>query len=243
MKKNGIQLPKEIQQLKIQCDSNGHSLVYIAVDDHLAGALEFKPCIRPESKEIISYLKAQRISPIIISSDPKQPTHLLAKELGIDNYYAETLPEKKAELIKGLRERGKFVGYIGDGINDAIALKQANVSISFCGASTIATDTAQIVLLDGDLNKLKSLFEISKSFKTNMHTNFLGSMIPGAITLTGVFFLHMGLVGSLVVYFSSKAAGLVNTMLPLVKYESSDNLTKNNPVLPLITAQKKSESE
>ena len=238
MKKNGAQLPNKIQQLKTRCDTNGNSLVYIAVDDHLAGVLEFKPSIHPKSKEIISYLKAQEISPIIISSDPEQPTHLLAKELGIDNYYAETLPEKKAELIKGLRERGKFVAYIGDGINDAIALKQANVSISFRGVSTVATDTAQIVLMDGDLNKLKSLFEISNSFKTNMKTNFLGSMIPGAITLTGVFFLHMGLVGSLVVYFSSKAAGLMNTMLPLVKYENSDNLTKKDHVLPLITARK-----
>ncbi|RTZ69253.1 MAG: hypothetical protein DSZ21_00210, partial [Tenericutes bacterium] len=113
--------------------------------------------------------------------------------------------------------------YVGDGINDAIALKQANVSISLRGASSAATDTAQIILMDGDLTKLKSLFEISRSFEANMRTNYLTSIIPGVITLGGVFLFHMGIIGSMIVYFSAKMAGLTNTMLPLVKH---DNLIK-----------------
>jgi Cu2+-exporting ATPase len=228
MQQKGIHLAAEIQNLKTQCDARGHSLIYVAVNDHLAGMLELQPCIRPEAKEVINYLKAQNISLYIISGDHEQPTRRLAKELGIEQYFAETLPDKKAELIAGLRANGKFVGYIGDGINDAIALKQANVSISLRGASTAATDTAQIILMDGDLNKLKSLFEISKSFEENMHTNYLTSMIPGVICLGGVFLFHMGLVGSLVVYFTSKMVGITNSMLPLVKYENNDNLPKKS---------------
>lgn len=203
MQQKGIHLPEEIEQLKTRCDVNGHSLVYIAVDDSLAGVLELQPCIRPETKEIISYLKARNISLYIISGDHEQPTRLLAKELGIDHYYAETLPDQKAQLIKELRDSGKFVGYIGDGINDAIALKQANVSISLSGASSAATDTAQIILMDGDLNKLKTLFEISQSFEANMRTNYLTSMIPGAISLGGVFLFNMGVVGGLTIYFTA----------------------------------------
>ncbi|HIE02686.1 MAG TPA: heavy metal translocating P-type ATPase, partial [Thiotrichaceae bacterium] len=134
MHQKGIGLPTEIQDLKIECDANGHSLVYVAMNDNLAGVLELQPCIRPEAKEIIHYLKAQGIELYIISGDHEQPTRQLAQELGIEHYFAETLPDQKAELIAGLRASGKFVGFIGDGINDAIALKQANVSISLRGA-------------------------------------------------------------------------------------------------------------
>jgi len=219
MHQKGIRLPKEIQELKNQCDAKGHSLVYVALNDNLAGVLELQPCIRPEAKEIINYLKAQGISLYIISGDHEQPTRRLAQALGIEHYFAETLPDKKAELIAKLRASGKFVSFIGDGINDAIALKQANVSISLRGASTAATDTAQIILMDGDLNKLKSLFEIAKAFEANMRTNYLTSMVPGVICLGGVFLFHMGVVGGLVVYYTAKMVGLTNTMLPLVKHE------------------------
>ena len=243
MQQEGIHIPEEIQKLKTQCDARGHSLVYVAANDNLAGVLELQPCIRPEAKQIINYVKAQGISVYIISGDHEQPTRRLAEELGIEHYFAETLPDKKAELIAGLRESGKFVGYIGDGINDAIALKQANVSISLHGASTVATDTAQIILMDGDLKKLKSLFEISKSFEANMRTNYLTSMIPGVIVLGGVFLFHMGLAGSLLVYFTSKMIGLTNSMLPLVKYENNDTSTTSNSRVTVVKKSVKRLSE
>ena len=226
MEQQDIHFSDQIQSLKNESDARGHSLVYVAVDGTLAGILELQPCIRPEAKEIINYVKAQGISVTIISGDHEQPTRHLANELGIEHYFAETLPEKKAELIARLREDGKFVAYVGDGINDAIALKQANVSISLRGASSVATDTAQIILMDGDLKKLKSLFEISRFFEANMRTNYLTSIIPGAITLAGVFLFNMGLAGSMLVYFSSKMLGLTNAMLPLVKHENKQAITE-----------------
>lgn len=226
MEQQGIQFSDKIQSLKTVSDARGHSLVYVAVDGILAGALELQPCIRPEAKEIINYVKAQGISVTIISGDHEQPTRQLANELGIEHYFAETLPDKKAELINRLREDGKFVAYVGDGINDAIALKQANVSISLRGASSAATDTAQIILMDGDLKKLKSLFEISGFFEANMRTNYLTSIIPGAITLAGVFLFNMGLAGGMLVYFSAKMVGLTNAMLPLVKHENKQAIAE-----------------
>jgi len=216
----------QIQNIKTESDARGHSLVYVAVDGAFAGILELKPCIRPEAKEIINYVKAQGISVTIISGDHEQPTRQLANELGIEHYFSETLPDKKAELIARLREEGKFVAYVGDGINDAIALKQANVSISLRGASSVATDTAQIILMDGDLKKLKSLFEISRFFETNMRNNYLSSIIPGVITLTGVFLFNMGLAGGMLVYFSAKMVGLTNTMLPLIKHQKKQAMTE-----------------
>ncbi len=226
MEQQNIHFSDQVQSLKTESDARGHSLVYVAVDGTLAGILELQPCIRPEAKEIINYVKAQGISVIIISGDHEQPTRQLANELGIEQYFSETLPDKKAQLIAKLREDGKFVAYVGDGINDAIALKQANVSISLRGASSVATDTAQIILMDGDLKKLKSLFEISRFFEANMRTNYLTSIVPGAITLVGVFLFNMGLIGSMLIYFSAKMVGLTNAMLPLVKHEKKQAIAE-----------------
>lgn len=223
MQQKGIHLPDDVSALQSRANATGSSLIYVAVDQHLAGVLRLDPCIRPEARRIVDYLKAEGVAVSIISGDQEEPTRRLARELGVDSYFAETLPAQKAQLIAKLRADGKFVGYVGDGINDAIALKEANVSISLSGASTVATDTAQIILMDGDLARIESLFEISKAFEKNMHANYLNSMIPGVITLTGVFLLHMGLVGSLVVYFSSKILGLANCMMPLVKDEMSED--------------------
>ncbi len=223
MKQRGIQLPAELSTLQDQALATGSSLVYVAVNDHLAGVLRLDTCVRPEAKRIIKYLKAEGIEVSIISGDQEEPTRQLAHELGVDSYYAETLPAQKAELITKLRADGKTVGYVGDGINDAIALKAANISISLSGASTVATDTAQIILMDGDLARIESLFEISKAFEKNMQANYLNSMIPGVITLTGVFTLHMGLVGALLVYYTSEVFALTNCMMPLIKDEMSED--------------------
>jgi len=223
MKQKGIHLPAELSTIQSEALAMGSSLVYVAVDDHLAGVLRLDPCVRPEAKRIIEYLKAEGIAVSIISGDQEEPTRRLAHELGVDNYYAETLPTQKADLIAKMRADGKFVGYIGDGINDAIALKAANVSISLSGASTVATDTAQVILMDGDLARIESLFEISKAFEKNMQANYLNSMIPGVITLTGVFMFHMGLVGALLVYYTSEAFALTNCMMPLIKDEMSED--------------------
>jgi Cu2+-exporting ATPase len=222
LQQEGISLPTEVESLQTQCETQGHSLVYVALNDQLGGVLELQPALRPEAKEVINYLKEKGISLYIISGDHEQPTRQLAGELGIEHYFAETLPEQKADLIAELRANGKFVCFVGDGINDAIALKQANVSISLRGASTAATDTAQIILMDGNLNKLKPLFEIAQAFESNMRTNYWLTIVPGVICLGGLFFLHISVVGGMATYYAGKVAGLGNTMLPLVKYAKND---------------------
>jgi Cu2+-exporting ATPase len=228
MQQKGIHVPEDVYEFQDQSEAKGNSQVFVAVNDNLAGVLELEPCIRSEARRIIEYLKGEGVGVSIISGDHEEPTRRLAKALSVDKYYAETLPTQKAELIAKLRANGRFVCYVGDGINDAIALKEANVSISLSGASSVAMDTAQIVLMDGDLNRLESLFEISKAFEKNMQSNYLNSMIPGVITLSGVFLLHMGLVGGLVVYFSSKLVGLMNCMMPLVKDEMKQSAPSDN---------------
>lgn len=226
----GIVLPEETKRIANNAQEQGFSLVYVAINQQFSGIIELQPRIRPEAKEVIRQLRAKNIELYIISGDHEQPTRRLAQELGIDNYFAETLPENKADLVKQLRDQGKFVCFVGDGINDSIALKTANVSISLRGASSAAIDNAQIILMDGTLNKLNDLFEIALDFEQQMQTNFAFSVVPSLICIGGVFFLHFGLWAGMAVYNISRFIGLANTMSPLMKYENktSDPLVLND---------------
>ena len=219
MEREGILIPPEMEGLPAEGLEQGHSLVFIALNNQLVGAIEFYPTVRPEAKQIIAKLKQRGLSTYIISGDHEQPTRKLAQQLGIDHYFAETLPEEKAKLINQLQQQGKVVCFVGDGINDSIALKKSQVSISLRGASTIATDTAAIILMDSHLNQLDQLFSIAESFNANMKNNLHLSIIPGFICLGGVFFLHFGIVTTILLYDTSLLVGVLNAMSPSLKHE------------------------
>jgi soluble P-type ATPase len=103
---------------------------------------------RPEVREMVAGLRQRGVDHLaIISGDHEGPTRKLAELLGMDRYFAEVLPADKANYVELLQKEGRTVCFVGDGINDSIALKKAEVSISLRGASTIATDTAQIVFM------------------------------------------------------------------------------------------------
>ncbi len=221
----GIPVSSTIHDLQTHCNAAGHSLVLVAVDDHLAGGIELQPTIRPEARRIIDQLRDYGMEMYIISGDQEQPTRSLAHELGIDHFFANTLPENKAKLIEQLQAEGRMVCFVGDGINDSIALKQANVSVSLRGATTIATDTAQIVLMDASLNQLAHLFELARNFEHNMQANLMTTIIPGAICVGGVFFLHFNLLTAVMLYNVGLVAGVGNAMAPIVQHHMHESHT------------------
>lgn len=216
MTKEAITIPAEIETIQSHCHEQGHSLVMVAIDDQLVGAIELQPTVRPEAKQIIDGLRQYGIrSTYIISGDHRTPTSKLAAELGIDHYFAETLPQDKAELIAQLQAQGKKVCYIGDGINDSIALTKANVSISLSGASTIAQDAAQIILLNGGLNGLGTLFEVAKEYETNMWGSFWSVVGPCLVCISGVYFIHFGLLTTIMIKQLGLFAGIATALYPL----------------------------
>jgi Cu2+-exporting ATPase len=222
MQREDIVLPNSIAEIQARAQEYSFSLIYVSVDQELAGILEMQPSIRPEAKQVVEILKQRGIGLYIISGDHEQPPRNMAESLGIDHYFAETLPENKADLVKQLSDEGKFVCFIGDGINDAIALKSAQVSISLKGASTAATDTAQIIFMDGTLNQIKSLFELADEFESTMHTNLLTSIVPGVIGIGGVYFLRFGIAASMTTYYIGSLIGLGNSLWPLIKHQETE---------------------
>ncbi|MBF0102119.1 MAG: HAD-IC family P-type ATPase [Desulfobacterales bacterium] len=137
----------------------------MAVNNTLAGIIELQAKIRPNVTTVVQKLKQRGKKIYIISGDHEKPTRKIADELGIDQYFYEVLPEEKANLIARLQCEGRSICFVGDGINDTIALKKANVSISLSGASTIATDSEQIVLMGQNLNQLTTLFDFGFQFR------------------------------------------------------------------------------
>lgn len=228
---SGIPLPLDMQQIQRHCHQSGHSLVMIACNETLIGAIELLPTVRPEAQQVIHALRqrANIQSTYIISGDHETPTRKLAEALGIDHYFAETLPENKAHLIEQLQAEGKSVCFVGDGINDSIALKKAKVSISLRGASTVATDTAQIVLMNGTLHQLPHLFAIADEFETNVKTGFLTLLVPTLIGMGGVLFFHMNLIGTIILAQTGLAVGVVNAMRP--RFQARQKLDNDRPTL------------
>jgi heavy metal translocating P-type ATPase len=214
MELSQITIPPEISLIQQQCHHRGDALVYVAVNGKLAGALELQPTVRPESAAIVAELKQRGFATYIISGDRTEPTRKLAEQLGIDHYFAETLPEAKADLIEQLQREGKKVCYVGDGINDSIALKKANVPVSLSGATNIAIDTAQVVLMDGALTGLIPLLDIATALDRNMQRNVLISLLSSTVCIGGAFFLHFGLYSAITLCNLSLLAGIVNATGP-----------------------------
>ncbi len=211
-----IPLPAELQAIQTHSQARGNALVMVAVDDQLAGAIQLQPTLRPEVRDVLQTLRRRNLTLYILSGDQEAPTKRLAQELGMDRYFANTLPQDKAKIIETLQQEGRSICFIGDGINDSIALKQDNVSISLKGATTAATDTAQIVLMDGTLEKLPFLFELSHKFDANMQTNLLISIVPAVFCVAGVFVFHWGLLSSFLIYNAGLFTGMINGTRPLL---------------------------
>lgn len=222
MQLEGILIPEAIHQQQSQAHTLGHSLVMVAVGDQLGGAIELQPTIRPEAKAVIDNLHARGITLVIISGDQEGPTRQLAQTLGIERYFANTLPENKATLVQQLQEEGRVVCFVGDGINDAIALKKAQVSVSLRGATTVATDTAQVVLMEQSLTRVPQLFDLADEFSKNLQTGFVSAIVPGVINIGGILLLHWGLYSAMALYYLSLLNNLGIAAWPAIKH--GDNL-------------------
>lgn len=227
MASSNIALPLAATMIQQTSHSLGHSLVYIAINGELGGMIELEPTIRPEAKQVVDALRHHSIELYIISGDQEKPTQHLAQVLGIEHYFADTLPENKAKLIEQLQNEGRSVCFVGDGINDSIALKKAHVSVSLRGATTIATDTAQIILMDESLAQLPHLFDLARKLDENMKNNLLATVIPGLFAVAGVYFLHFGILATTMLYNVGLVAGVANAMLPWLNQDSEKQSEKN----------------
>jgi heavy metal translocating P-type ATPase len=216
MELEGIPLTREVEDALDEAHREGHTMVMVAVDDELGGALELRASIRPEVRDIVQGLRERGVNHIaIISGDHEAPTRKLAQELGMDRYFAQVLPADKADYVEQLQREGRKVCFVGDGINDAIALKKANVSISLRGATSIATDTAHVVFMEQSLGKLCELRDIARDLERNVRNSWLMILGPNLACIAGVFTLGFGIGASVVTNNIAALGALANGLLPM----------------------------
>jgi Cu2+-exporting ATPase len=203
-------------------------MVLVAVDGRSAGAIELRAAVRPEVRPIIAELRRGGIRHIaIISGDHEAPTRRLAESLGMDRYFAQVLPADKADYVARLQKEGRKVCFVGDGINDSIALKKADVSISLRGASTLATDTAQVVFLEGGLSRLCELREIARDLDRNVNRSWSMIVAPNVANMIGVFMIGSGIMTSVITNNVSALAALANGLLPLRKVKRTESARRS----------------
>jgi heavy metal translocating P-type ATPase len=182
----GIRLPIDCQSAEVTSNLLGHSIIYVADSSQVLGAIELSPQVRDEVIPLVRDLQNRGKAVYVLSGDHNEPTERLAKEIGADHFVAATLPNEKAEYIKAWRAEGKRLCFVGDGINDSIALRTADVSVSLTGASSVASDTANVVLLDGNLKRLPFLFDLADDLKVNMRNNLLALTISSPLIFVAV---------------------------------------------------------
>ena len=217
------------------------------VDDALGGAIELQASVRPEVRSIIEGLRKRGIKHIaIISGDHDAPTRKLAESLGMDRYFAQVLPADKAEYVERLQKEGRKVCFVGDGINDSIALKKANVSISLRGATSIATDTAHIVFMEEGLSKLCDLRDIARDLDRNVKRSWQLILAPNGLCIAGAFTMGFGVMMSVLTNNVAALAALANGMLPLrriAQAQADSQLEQDRRVAHGLAAQVEPETD
>lgn len=174
-----------------ELSSQGKTVVFVIIEDKLAGAIALGDEIRESSKNAIEALHNMGIECIMLTGDNQQTADYVAKELGIDQVFAEVLPDQKADKVKEVQGQGKMVAMTGDGVNDAPALAQADVGIAIGAGSDVAVETGDIVLVKNNPEDVTALIKLSKSTYRKMIQNlwWASGYNIGAIPLAaGVLF-------------------------------------------------------
>jgi Cu2+-exporting ATPase len=156
-----------------QAEEKGATLAFVLVDGEPAGAIALADVVRPESKEAVRRFKEMGIRVMMITGDNRKVAQSVADELGLDDYFAEVLPEEKAEKVKEVQSRGWKVAMTGDGVNDAPALAQADVGIAIGAGTDVAVETADIVLVKSNPTDALALIELSRATYRKMIQNLI----------------------------------------------------------------------
>ena len=151
----------------------GKTIVYVIIDGKLKGAIALADIIRPESKQAISILKSMGIRCMMLTGDNKQVAQWVSREIGLDEYFAQVLPDEKALRVKEVQQRGLVVAMTGDGVNDAPALAQADVGIAIGAGTDVAVEAADIVLVKNNPLDAVAILGLARATYKKMIQNLI----------------------------------------------------------------------
>jgi P-type Cu2+ transporter len=166
-----------------QLNSQGKTVIFVLIDGELTGAIALADVVRPESKQAISELKDMGIRCMMVTGDNRQVAGWVADQIGLDEYFAEVLPEQKADKVKEVQSRGLKVAMTGDGVNDAPALAQADVGIAIGAGTDVAVATADVVLVRSNPLDVVATIKLSKATYRKMVQNLIWATGYNVVTI------------------------------------------------------------
>lgn len=203
--------------------ADGTSSVLVAVDGELVAVIGYADAPRPESADVVRALRANgRRRVLLLSGDARGPVEAIARTVGIDEAIADVLPEQKAEVIRRLKADGRRVAMVGDGINDAPALAVADIGISLHGGTDVALETADVVLLEGGLERLPAVFQLADEAMARVKQVLGVVLVPNALAI------------------AAGALGLINPVMAAAINNGSTIAAAAHAVAPLLRSRRRS---
>lgn len=175
--------------------TKGRSLTYVARNGRVLGVIGITDAVRPSSAEAIRRLKAAGVEPVLMSGDVKPTAERVAREVGIERVFAEVRPEDKAAHVRELQGQGFVVAMVGDGINDAPALAQADIGIAIGAGTDVAAQAAQVILMKSDPLDIVRAIRLSKATVRKMKQNLAWASVYNVLAIpvaAGAFYNSLG---------------------------------------------------
>jgi Cu+-exporting ATPase len=173
-----LQLPTDALKLKAEdLRRDGQTVIFAAVDGRPAGLIGIADPIKPSTPQALHDLKAAGLRVVMLTGDSRSTAKAVAAKLGIDDFEAEILPEKKSEVVRRLQKQGRTVAMAGDGVNDAPALAQADVGIAMGTGTDVAIESAGVTLVKGDLAGILRARKLSQATMRNIRQNLFFAFI------------------------------------------------------------------
>jgi Cu+-exporting ATPase len=196
--------------------ASGRTPMFVAVDGREAGIIAVADTIRPESKDAIATMHGLGLRVVMMTGDNRRTADAVASQVGVDQVYAEVLPKDKADKVKALQAEGHIVGMVGDGINDAPALAQADVGLAVGTGTDVAMESADITLMRGDLRAVPQAIALShatmRAIKQNLFWAFIYNLI-GIPIAAGLLYPFTGWLLSPIIASAAMAFSSVSVVL------------------------------
>jgi len=194
---------------------DGKTPMYIAIDGKAAGMVAVADTVKPESATAIAALKRLGLEVVMLTGDNRRTANAIGRQVGVNRVLAEVLPQDKAHEVQKLQLEGKKVGMVGDGINDAPALSQADVGLAIGTGTDVAIEAADITLISGSLTGVVTAIEISQATMRNVKQNLFGAFVYNALGLPiamGILYPFIGVLLSPLIAAAAMAASSVTVV-------------------------------
>lgn len=190
MTENGLDPAKHNAEVE-RLQNEAKTVVYVVAGTEIIGIIAMADTLKPFAKEAIAELRRMKKEVIMITGDNEKTAAAIAKQLGVDTFYAKVLPQKKEELIADLQKKGKVVAMVGDGINDAPALARSNLGIAVGSGTDVAIETGEIILVKDDLRDVVTAISLSRKTIFKIWQNFFWAFFYNVLAIPVAAGFHL----------------------------------------------------